>query len=123
MITITKIFEFEASHHLPYHEGACHNLHGHSYKLEVTVGGERKADTEDPECGMIMDFSNLKDIVGKRIIRKVDHSNLNDHWHNPTAEIMVQDFANIIKSNLPHTVRLVSCKLWETSKSYAEYRP
>ena len=59
MTTVTKLFEFEACHHLPHYDGACHNLHGHSYKLEVTVSGQVSKNENDPKCGMIIDFKDL----------------------------------------------------------------
>ena len=122
MITVTKIFMFEACHKLPHYEGACHNLHGHSYKLEVTVGGSIKRDTKDPKCGMIIDFKDLKNIVNEVAVDKYDHSYLNDFFENPTAEIMVQQIAEDIMNRLSADLYLVSCKLWETTTSYAEYR-
>ena len=123
MVTVTKIFNFEASHKLPHYEGACHNLHGHSYKLEVTVGGKVITHPNNPKCGMIMDFKDLKKIVNEVAVDKYDHSYLNDFFQNPTAEIMVEDIGASIKSKLPSDIHLVSCKLWETATSYAEYRP
>lgn len=131
MFSITKIFEFEASHNLPQHEGACKNLHGHSYKLEVTVSGnphkksmynESLEIVPDPEYGMVMDFKNLKNIV-ESVIGKYDHCHLNEYFQNPTAETMVYHIAHDIMPKLPNEVSLVSCKLWETSTSYAEYSP
>lgn len=121
MITVTKIFMFEASHHLPHYEGACHNLHGHSYKLEVTVGGDVKTNTSNPKCGMIIDFKDLKEIVKEVAVDKYDHAYLNDFFPNPTAEIMVQQIAEDIMDRLSADLYLVSCKLWETTTSYAEY--
>ena len=121
MVTVTKQFRFEACHNLPYYEGACHNLHGHSYLLEVTVGGNIIKDTKNPKCGMIMDFKDLKQIVNENVVDKLDHSNLNDIYPNPTAEIMVSDIAVNIMKKLPKKVFLVSCKLWETNTSYAEF--
>lgn len=130
MISITKIFEFEASHNLPNHRGACHRLHGHSYKLEVTVTGTPQGavlkrtgvEESNPEYGMVMDFKNLKDIV-MSVIGKYDHCHLNEFFSNPTAETMVKSIAFDIMPKLPESVALVSCKLWETSTSYAEYNP
>ena len=122
MITVTKIFMFEASHNLPHYVGACHNLHGHSYKLEVTVTGGIEQDTNCSKCGMIIDFKDLKDIVQGTVIDKYDHSYLNDFFENPTAEIMVEKIASDLIRTLPKRLRLVSCKLWETTTSYAEYR-
>lgn len=119
MITVTKKFEFEACHHLPHYYGACNNLHGHSYKLEVTVGGDLKK--EGSKQGMIVDFKDLKQIVKEVAIDKYDHSDLNKFFDNPTAEIMVEQMAVDIMSKLPKGVYLVSCKLWETSTSYAEW--
>lgn len=124
MITVTKIFMFESSHHLPHYEGACHNLHGHSYKLEVTVGGEIESGIKHPKKGMIIDFKDLKQIVNEVAVDKYDHSYLNDFFENPTAEIMVEQIAKDIIERLPtKDLYLVSCKLWETTTSYAEYTP
>ena len=121
MVNVTKLFEFEACHHLPHYDGACHNLHGHSYKLEVTVSGQVSKNENDPKCGMIIDFKDLKAIVKSVAVDKYDHSNLNDFFPNPTAEIMVKQIAVDIMSKLPQGVYLMSCKLWETSTSYAEW--
>ena len=122
MITVTKRFSFEACHHLSYYKGACHNIHGHSYKLDVTVGGEVIEDKNNEKCGMIIDFKDLKDIVN-RVVNHLDHSNLNEYFENPTAENMVNEIGIIISHNLPNNIYLVSVKLWETDTSYAEYIP
>lgn len=123
MLTVTKIFMFEACHDLPHYDGACHNLHGHSYKLEVTVGGEVVASTSNPKCGMIIDFKDLKKIVNEVAVDKYDHAYLNNFFENPTAEIMVKQIALDIINKLPKNTYLVSCKLWETTTSYAEFNP
>lgn len=122
MITVTKVFMFEASHSLPHYVGACHKLHGHSYKLEVTVTGAIEADTSNPKCGMIIDFKDLKEVVKEIVVDKYDHAYLNDFFENPTAEVMVSKIASDLIRGLPKGVLLVSCKLWETTTSYAEYR-
>lgn len=121
MITVTKNFSFEASHSLPFYVGACHNLHGHSYKLSVTVTGDLHEEGE--KKGMIIDFKDLKSIVNEVVINKYDHSYLNDFFENPTAEIMVSKIAKDIRKHLPNNIHLLSLKLWETSDSYAEYTP
>ena len=121
MVNVTKLFEFEACHHLPHYDGACHNIHGHSYKLEVTVSGQVSKNENDPKCGMIIDFKDLNAIVKSVAVDKYDHSNLNEFFPNPTAEIMVKQIAVDIMSKLPQGVYLMSCKLWETSTSYAEW--
>ena len=126
MITVTKKFGFEASHRLPQYVGDCSNLHGHSYKLDVTVTGEiitPKSPAEyTPQVGMIIDFKVLKSIVEEVVIKKYDHTYLNHFFENPTAEIMVKKFAEDISASLPTGIKLVSVKLWETDTSYAEWR-
>lgn len=123
MTTVTKIFTFEACHNLPHYDGACHNLHGHSYKLEVTVGGRVETNIANPKCGMIIDFKDLKKIVNEVAVDKYDHTYLNNFFDNPTAEIMVKQIAVDIIAKLPKDLYLVSCKLWETATSYAEFNP
>lgn len=121
MLTVTKHFGFEACHHLPHYEGACHNVHGHSYKLDVTVTGP--INTDGPKQGMIIDFKDLKGVVKKYVVDKLDHQDLNNFYENPTAEMMVVDIAETLMQKLPGTVTLVSVKLWETEDSYVEYTP
>ena len=123
MITVTKRYGFEACHHLPHYVGACHNLHGHSYKLDVTVGGSVIKDQNNPKCGMIIDFKELKKVI-ERTCGNLDHSTLNNYFANPTAEVMVLCLADKIGSTLRdnYNVELVNLKLWETEDSYAEWR-
>lgn len=119
MITITKRFTFEACHNLPHYVGACHNIHGHSYKLDVTITGTIK--TCGSEEGMIMDLKELKKLVNELVVNRLDHSNLNDYYDNPTAELMVESIGAQIENALPPSCSLVSVKLWETETGYAEY--
>lgn len=127
-INITKIFEFSAAHYLPNHEGLCKQLHGHTYKLEVTVSAKRLI-TQGPQTGMIVDFSVLKSIMKERL-KQLDHSLLNDRWLNPTAEIMVMDIAIDLNAEFGEgqrwdhdpIIQLDRLRLWETSTSYAEWR-
>ena len=74
MITITKIFHYEMAHALHRYDGACANIHGHSYRLEVTVTGAVITDTNHPKCGMIMDFGDLKQIVQTTVLDEFDHA-------------------------------------------------
>ena len=90
MTTVTKIFTFDACHHLPHYDGACNKQHGHTYKLEVTVTGKVDRDITNPKCGMIIDFKDLKKIVDDTVISNHDHSKLNDFFENPTAEMMME---------------------------------
>lgn len=122
-VYVTKEFTFEAAHHLVNYDGDCANVHGHSYKLQVTASGD--IDTSDQkyanEC-MVIDFKDLKKVVKERVIDHHDHNNLNKLYGNPTAEIMVIEIFNDIASHLPKDVKLESVKLWETATSFAEYR-
>lgn len=142
-IRITKEFGFELAHALYGHDGLCKNIHGHSYKLFVTVIGEPISDTNSPKFGMVMDFSDLKQIVKEEIVDRLDHALMvnNDTSHvnikealsgivalrivdvnyQTTCENMVVDFANRIKRRLPNEVKLHSIKLNETATSFAEW--
>lgn len=119
----TKEFEFEAAHHLINYDGPCANVHGHSYKLQVTVSGNVDIHHQDiaSDC-MVIDFKNLKSIVELAVIDSHDHADLNTIYANPTAEIMVIEMFYTISGLLPRDVKLESVKLWETSTSFAEYR-
>lgn len=121
MVSVTKHFSFEACHYLPHYVGACHNLHGHSYKLSVTVTGN--IQTEGAKKGMIIDFKDLKKIVNEQVVDKYDHAYLNEIFENPTAEVMVEHIGENLKELLHPHFTLLSVKLWETEDSYAEYTP
>lgn len=122
-VYVTKEFEFEAAHKLNNYDGACANLHGHSYKLQVTVSGhiDISQQTYASDC-MVMDFKDLKEVVEESIIKTHDHAYLNIIYDNPTAEVMVVSMFFSIYKELPLDVHLESVKLWETSTSFAEYR-
>ncbi len=114
-ITITKLYSFEAAHQLPGHAGKCVNLHGHSYKLEVTVAGPLQ--TEGSSAGMVVDFSDLSAIVEKEIIQPFDHKYLNDVvTFRTTVENLVQEiFVRLTRAGLA----VVKVRLWESPKAYA----
>jgi len=122
-LIIVKQFEFAAAHRLPNHKGACQNLHGHNWTIEVGVTGP-----VDPETGMIADFKQLKDLVNDHIIAHLDHQYLNETGligvcENPTAENMIQWMATILIHHLQKTgCELALIKLWETSGSRCEWR-
>ncbi|MGB3150118.1 MAG: 6-carboxytetrahydropterin synthase [Maribacter sp.] len=141
-IRITKQFSFETGHALYGYDGKCRNVHGHSYKLSVTVIGSPITNTDHVKLGMVIDFSDLKKIVKEEIVDKFDHATvfnkntphvelakeLMDRGHNviladyqPTSENMVVDFAAKIKSRLPENILLFSLKLQETETSFAEW--
>lgn len=87
-LTIGKRFTFEAAHFLPKHPGACAQLHGHTYTIEVEVTGEPA-----PETGMIIDFYDLKNIV-QTVISPLDHDLLNNLFaFRTTVENLCQQIA------------------------------
>jgi len=141
-IRITKQFTFETGHALFGYDGKCRNVHGHSYKLSVTVIGSPIVDTNHVKLGMVIDFSDLKKIVKEEIVNEFDHATvfnkntphvelakeLENRGHNviladyqPTSENMVLDFASKIKARLPENIKLHSLKLQETDTSFAEW--
>ncbi|MFT5102586.1 MAG: 6-pyruvoyltetrahydropterin/6-carboxytetrahydropterin synthase [Candidatus Latescibacterota bacterium] len=141
-IRITKQFSFETGHALYGYDGKCRNVHGHSYKLSVTVIGNPIDDNTHVKFGMVIDFSDLKKVVKEEIVDVFDHvtvfnkntphvelaKELSDRGHNvllvdyqPTSEMMVIDFAAKIKERLPQEIMLHSLKLQETATSYAEW--
>ena len=139
LIRITKEFKFEMAHALYGYDGVCANLHGHSYRICVTIRGNVKNEPTHTKDGMVMDFMDLKAIVKPNIIDKYDHSlvlNANSPHSNldlssfekvyylpyqPTSENLVIDFANCINVKLPDGVDLIKVVLSETATSYAEW--
>lgn len=121
IVSATKIFEFEAAHSLPNHEGDCRNLHGHSYKLEVEVGLSIN-NAKKLEGGMVIDFKKLKEIVQSTVIGVLDHKNLNNFYSNPTAENMSIHIYEILKMKIETGIKLLRIRLWETSSSYVEVK-
>ncbi|ADY29031.1 MULTISPECIES: 6-pyruvoyl trahydropterin synthase family protein [Cellulophaga] len=141
-IRITKQFSFETGHALYGYDGKCRNVHGHSYKLSVTVIGAPIADNTNVKWGMVIDFGDLKKIVKEEIVDVYDHATvfnkntphielaneLMQRGHSviladyqPTSENMVIDFAAKIKARLPENISLHSLKLQETDSSFAEW--
>lgn len=141
-IRITKQFSFETGHALYGYDGKCRNVHGHSYKLDVTVIGEPISNPSHVKHGMVIDFTDLKQIVKEEIVNVFDHATvfnkntphvelaneLKQRGHNvllvdyqPTSEMMILDFAAKIKQRLPQNISLHSLKLQETATSYAQW--
>ncbi|WP_422089900.1 6-pyruvoyl trahydropterin synthase family protein [Tenacibaculum ovolyticum] len=141
-IRITKQFSFETGHALYGYDGKCKNVHGHSYKLSVTVIGQPIADASNVKFGMVIDFTDLKKVVKEEIVDVFDHATvfnqntphvelakeLKDRGHHvilvdyqPTSEMMVIDFVEKIKNRLPENIKLHAIKLQETDSSFAEW--
>lgn len=141
VIRVTKEFTFEMAHALWNYDGPCRNVHGHSYRLFVTLSGVPVDDPENPKNGMVIDFTDLKSIVRNEIVNVFDHAlvvcKLFDKEksemfakmfrntvfvdYQPTCENLITDFAEKIMSRLPSGVKLHSLKLYETATSYAEW--
>lgn len=123
IVKVSKDFSFEAAHFLEGYEGACRNLHGHSYKLRVSVSGKIEPLSDDINDLMVIDFKELSRIVKKLIIEPCDHTCLNEVLPCvPTAEAMVVYFFKLIRYSLPKDVKLNCVTLWETETSFAEYQ-
>lgn len=128
-VKICRQFSFDAAHRLPMHNGKCNNLHGHHYVLQISVCDTldippftSKKDKPQSSTGMVMDFGDMKALVNREVIDKLDHTLLNDIWVNPTAEKMVYDIALWLKPLfLQEGVVLMSVRLYETPDSYAEW--
>ena len=127
------------AHALHGYDGLCKNIHGHSYKLWVTVKGQVRNENGHVKDGMVIDFAELKEIVKPEIIDKYDHSlvlNANSPHasidlsafekvfylpYQPTSENLVMDFATIIQSKMPKRITLCKVVLSETASSFAEW--
>ena len=115
MMTVTKIYEFEAAHQLNKEcYGKCQNLHGHTYRLEVTVSD----DGFNSDSEIVYNFTDLSEII-RPIIKTLDHSFLNDLIPVPTAERIILWI--ISKIQLPKNIILEKVRLWETSNSYCTW--
>lgn len=140
-IRITKEFTFEMAHALWNYDGPCKNIHGHSYKLYVTVRGNTIEDSTNTKMGMVIDFSEIKKIVKETIIDYFDHSvvinskagnpvisnvkKMFDKFYivdyQPTCENLVSHMVKLLANKLPDNIELFSLKLCETATSYAEW--
>jgi 6-pyruvoyltetrahydropterin/6-carboxytetrahydropterin synthase len=138
MIRVTKEFKFEAAHALDGYNGKCKDIHGHSYHLKITVLGSPKSDANVSDCGMVIDFSDIKLIVKDEIMPLFDHililrkdsrfkgiEKQNERVryvpYQPTCENMLIEIIDIMKAYLPTTVTLKYGFLRETKTSYAEW--
>jgi 6-pyruvoyltetrahydropterin/6-carboxytetrahydropterin synthase len=109
--SVTRTFRFEAAHQLPWHRGKCRHLHGHSYRLEVTVAGP-----VGPQ-GIVIDFADLRAVVEHEVVERYDHRFLNDLVDNPTAEVLAHEIWKALEAA---GLAVTSIRLWETSDSMVE---
>ena len=140
-VRVSKEFHFEMAHALWNYDGLCRHIHGHSYKLFITIIGEPIEDSHDPKLGMVLDFADLKAVVKEPVVDYFDHSlvinsgaenylpdepnEMFDKVHlmdfQPTCENLVIYIAEKVKARLSPGIGLYSVKLYETATSYAEW--
>ncbi len=140
-IRVTKKFTFDMAHALYGYDGPCKNIHGHTYTLSVTLIGKVINDDLNPKNGMVIDFTDFKNIVKQNVIDVFDHSlvlnsnsphaHLNDLQINfdkinyvpyqPSCENLLIDFFNRINVNVKDGILIKCIKLEETPTSYAEW--
>ncbi len=147
---VTKEFTFDSAHFLTNYYGKCERMHGHTFRLQVTVEGKVQSN------GLVIDFVVLKRIVKKQILDRIDHHLLNDVIENPSAERVVvwmwdqlKDLHKLLEKELDdpnfgddlksyfdkknadkglelspfdNALRLHEIKLWETAGSFVTYR-
>ena len=129
MYEVTVEQTFAAGHSLREYKGKCENVHGHNYRVRVTVEGERLN-----KIGLLVDFVDLKRAV-RKVVDKLDHQFINDlepfTTVNPSAENLAKYFYDEVRIALnldgnsfnAHPVRISQVKIWETDTSIAVYRP
>jgi 6-pyruvoyltetrahydropterin/6-carboxytetrahydropterin synthase len=113
---VTKEFTFDSAHNLPNYHGKCERLHGHTYRLQVTI----EAPIE-PESGMALDFAILGDVVEREVIAPLDHQYLNEIIPVSSAENVTLWIWNRLAGKLPRA-KLHEIRLWETPTSSVTYR-
>jgi 6-pyruvoyltetrahydropterin/6-carboxytetrahydropterin synthase len=141
ILRLTRVFHFDMAHVLLNYPGKCKNIHGHTYKLEVTVKGVPCNEETSPKKGMLIDFSDFKILIQDHIISIWDHALMIHHDTDPvlldaltnnydkviivpfqpTTENMICELVSIIKKILPSDLQLFSLRLYETEKSFAEW--
>ena len=137
MITVTKTVKFDAAHVLTNHQGLCKNLHGHTYRVDVSV-----TQSEGGADDMVIDFKELKRLASEVICDRFDHAFIYNTESagereiaavvekngmrtvaipfRSTAENLAKMFYGELKSRIPG---LSAVKVWETAESCAEYKP
>lgn len=111
---------FQAAHRLPDHPGKCSRLHGHTYRVEVCVAGEKLGGGE-----MLMDLGELKQTVSQALA-PLDHSFLNEvpelQGQIPTAENLCRYLYRVVQAEIPTHVLVEEVRVWESETAGASYR-
>ena len=121
MYTLTTMVEFSSAHTLVGHSGPCKKMHGHNWRVEVEITGE-KLD----KIGMVVDFKEIRKATNL-VVDELDHEFLNNldpfSEDNPTAEnIAIYIFTKLSEEFSNKNVKVNSIKLWETDKSAVSYK-
>lgn len=122
MYEISVDYTFAAGHALRNYKGKCENVHGHNYKVRVTIEGAELDST-----GLLVDFIDVRDAI-RRLVDRLDHQFLNDlapfDQLNPSAENIARYFSDTLAPQIKGDVRRVQAvTVWETDTSSATYRP
>lgn len=118
---LTKAVQFEAAHCLPGHRGKCAQLHGHSYRLEVSLRGPLKQTPGASDDGMVMDLQDLSEIIRRAVLARLDHRYLNEVMEErTTAENLAHWIWDaLLNGGLPAAL-LYRIRLWETTTGWVE---
>lgn len=124
MFYITKYATFDSAHYLNYYRGKCANIHGHTWKVGVTIRVDN--DTlEESKSGISVDFGLLKELIKVIILDAFDHRLVNDVISfNPTAENLAKHFYGLMKpaiKALNGKANLYKITLYESADSIVEY--
>ncbi len=108
---------FDAAHNILASNGKCERLHGHTWKMELFITGEKTEST-----GMVIDFNVLKTNL-QELAEKLDHTYLNELTEigNPTSENISKYAFDVLKKTMPNSVKLEKVRVWESPKSWCEY--
>ena len=124
MFQVSVEESFSAGHALRGYKGKCENVHGHNYKVRVTLEGP-----ELDSIGLLYDFTHLKRVI-RDVTNRVDHKFLNDQAPfdviNPSAENLAKYFydeTTLRMSGVPAGARITSITIWETDTTSATYWP
>ena len=122
MFEVSVEQSFAAGHALRNYHGKCENVHGHNYKVRITVAGEKLDET-----GLLVDFLEVKRLMGAAI-DYLDHRFINDlapfDEINPSAENIAKYFYDRVSAGIDgNGIKISQVKVWETDTSSAVYRP
>jgi len=144
VIRVTRRVEFDSGHRVTFHKSKCRNLHGHRYRLEVTLEGELITTYGDSSQGMVIDFGDMKELIGKHVVDRLDHAFIvweedrrlveflkeDGHKHVvvpfvPTAENLVAYCRQQIEELLAGSeelsaLKVVRVRLYETPNAWAD---